>query len=119
MRRPMFLALLMALLLTACGGAPAATLPTPDANASAAQGSAPTAANAAPTVAAPANTAATPASASSQADTLRIGTPFLDQPFDPAGGGGFNAVQFGIGETLMRLDTSFAPQPWLAERLTP
>jgi peptide/nickel transport system substrate-binding protein len=45
-------------------------------------------------------------------------TPFLSQPLDPARGGGFNAVQFGVGETLMRLDESFTPVPWLAADLT-
>jgi peptide/nickel transport system substrate-binding protein len=49
--------------------------------------------------------------------TLRVVTPFLSQPLDPAKGGGFNAIQFGVGETLMRLDPQFTPKPWLAERL--
>ena len=52
-------------------------------------------------------------------NTLRIAQPFLSQPLDPAKGGGFNALQFGVGETLMRLDETFAPVPWLAETLTP
>jgi peptide/nickel transport system substrate-binding protein len=49
---------------------------------------------------------------------LRIVTPFLSQPLDPAKGGGFNAIQFGVGETLMRLDESFTPIPWLASEIT-
>jgi peptide/nickel transport system substrate-binding protein len=48
---------------------------------------------------------------------LRVGTPFLSQP-DPVRGG-FNAVQFGLAETLMRLDTNLQPQPWLATAVRP
>jgi peptide/nickel transport system substrate-binding protein len=48
---------------------------------------------------------------------LRVGTPFLSQP-DPVRGG-FNAVQFGLAETLMRLDTDLQPQPWLATAVQP
>lgn len=48
---------------------------------------------------------------------LRVGTPFLSQP-DPVRGG-FNAVQFGLAETLMRLDTDLQPQPWLAVAVQP
>jgi peptide/nickel transport system substrate-binding protein len=48
---------------------------------------------------------------------FRIGTPFLSQP-DPVRGG-FNAVQFGLAETLMRLDTDLQPQPWLAAAVQP
>jgi peptide/nickel transport system substrate-binding protein len=48
---------------------------------------------------------------------LRVGTPFLGQP-DPVRGG-FNAVQFGLAETLMRLDTDLQPQPWLATAVQP
>jgi peptide/nickel transport system substrate-binding protein len=51
------------------------------------------------------------------AGVLRVGTPFLSQP-DPVRGG-FNAVQFGLAETLMRLDTDLRPQPWLATSVTP
>lgn len=47
---------------------------------------------------------------------LRVGTPFLSQP-DPVRGG-FNAVQFGLAETLLRLDTDLRPQPWLATAVT-
>jgi peptide/nickel transport system substrate-binding protein len=71
-------------------------------------------------VAADANTGAGSESASTTVgNTLRIAQPFLSQPLDPAKGGGFNALQFGVGETLMRLDESFAPVPWLAEKMTP
>lgn len=52
-----------------------------------------------------------------EAKVLRVGTPFLSQP-DPVRGG-FNAVQFGLAETLMRLDTDLRPQPWLAVSVTP
>lgn len=45
-------------------------------------------------------------------EVLRVGTPFLGQP-DPVRGG-FNAVQFGVAETLTRLDVELRPQPWLA-----
>lgn len=48
---------------------------------------------------------------------LRIATPFLSQP-DPVRGG-FNAVQFGLAETLMRLDDDLRPQPWLATSMRP
>jgi peptide/nickel transport system substrate-binding protein len=48
---------------------------------------------------------------------LHVGTPFLSQP-DPVRGG-FNAVQFGLAETLMRLDTDLQPQPWLATSVQP
>jgi peptide/nickel transport system substrate-binding protein len=62
--------------------------------------------------------AAPPAPAPTAEPTrLRVGAPFLDQPLDPAAGGGFNAVQFGVGETLIRLDADFAPAPWLAESI--
>ena len=102
--------------LAACGGAPTAQLPTPDAAASTGQNSASTAA----LTATPGQSfTAAPAANDAQSSTLRIGTPFLDQPLDPASGGGFNALQFGVGETLMRLDTTFAPVPWLAENLAP
>jgi peptide/nickel transport system substrate-binding protein len=52
-----------------------------------------------------------------EATVLRVGTPFLSQP-DPVRGG-FNAVQFGLAETLIRLDTDLRPQPWLASSVTP
>jgi peptide/nickel transport system substrate-binding protein len=62
--------------------------------------------------------AAVPAADSAEGrGTLRVGTPFLSQP-DPARGG-FNAVQFGLAETLMRLDTDLQPQPWLATAVQP
>lgn len=48
---------------------------------------------------------------------LRVGTPFLSQP-DPVRGG-FNAVQFGLAETLLRLDADLRPQPWLATAVVP
>jgi peptide/nickel transport system substrate-binding protein len=41
----------------------------------------------------------------------------LSQP-DPVRGG-FNAVQFGLAETLMRLDTDLQPQSWLATSVQP
>ena len=66
---------------------------------------------------APANAAADVAPTAA-GNTLRIAQPFLSQPLDPAKGGGFNALQFGVGETLMRLDERFVPAPWLAETLT-
>lgn len=49
--------------------------------------------------------------------TLRVGTPFLSQP-DPVRGG-FNAVQFGLAETLLRLSEDLQPQPWLATAVEP
>lgn len=55
---------------------------------------------------------------STAAATLRIAAPFLSTPIDPVQGGGWYAIQWGAGETLMRLDTDFAPVPWLAEALT-
>lgn len=48
---------------------------------------------------------------------LRVGTPFLSQP-DPVRGG-FNAVQFGLAETLLRLGEDLQPQPWLATAVEP
>lgn len=48
---------------------------------------------------------------------LRVGTPFLSSP-DPVRGG-FNAVQFGLAETLVRLDAELRPQPWLATAVEP
>ena len=48
---------------------------------------------------------------------LRVGAPFLSQP-DPVRGG-FNAVQFGLAETLTRLDAELRPQPWLAAAVEP
>lgn len=58
-----------------------------------------------------------PAASGREATDLRVGTPFLSQP-DPVRGG-FNAVQFGLAETLMRLDTDLRPQPWLATSVVP
>jgi peptide/nickel transport system substrate-binding protein len=93
------------LVLAACSGA-TAQLPAPEmqpgdqSNATGAASSAPGGSDAA-------------------TNALRIGVPFLSQPLDPASGGGFNAVQFGVGETLIRLDETFAPVPWLAESITP
>lgn len=99
--RPHLIALVavVTLLLTACGSPPAAQAPTAPA---------PTEAPA----------AAAPVAAPGASDPLRIITPFLGLP-DPAKGGGFNAVQFGVGETLLRLDETFTPVPWLASELTP
>lgn len=101
--RPHLIALLavVSLLLAACGQPPAAQAPTAPA---------PAADAAAPTEA--------PAAAPGSSEPLRVITPFLSLP-DPAKGGGFNAVQFGIGETLLRLDETFTPVPWLASELTP
>lgn len=59
-----------------------------------------------------------PTAAPTTREPLRVVTPFLSQPLDPARGGGFNAIQFGVGETLMRLDETFTPVPWLAVELT-
>lgn len=56
-------------------------------------------------------------SAAADSGVLRVGTPFLGQP-DPVRGG-FNAVQFGLAETLMRLDSDLQPQPWLATSVRP
>lgn len=56
------------------------------------------------------------AGAATGSTVLRVGTPFLSQP-DPVRGG-FNAVQFGLAETLLRLDTDLRPQPWLATAVT-
>jgi peptide/nickel transport system substrate-binding protein len=61
--------------------------------------------------------ASTPKKPAAGAEVLRVGTPFLSQP-DPVRGG-FNAVQFGLAETLMRLDTDLQPQPWLATSMEP
>ncbi len=51
----------------------------------------------------------------SSAGVLRVGAPFFSSLPDPVAGGGFNALQFGLVETLMRLDPDLAPEPWLAE----
>jgi len=56
---------------------------------------------------------------SAATNTLRIATPFLSTPMDPIQGGSFYTVQWGFGETLLRLDATFQPVPWLAEQLTP
>jgi hypothetical protein len=95
-------------LLASCGGA--SVTPSPTAAPPAAP--APTEAPAAP---APTEAPAAPAPTEAPAapELLRVITPFLSLT-DPAKGGGFNAVQFGIGETLMRLDDTFMPVPWLA-----
>lgn len=50
--------------------------------------------------------------------TLRIAGPFLSTPPEPVLGSGWYAIQWGAGETLMRLDDEFTPIPWLAEELT-
>lgn len=98
-------------LLAACGAAPNAQAPT----ASTSPTTAP--AVSAPTEAPAANTPV-PTEAPVSSGPLRIVTPFLSQPLDPARGGGFTAVSLGVGETLMRLDETFAPVPWLASELT-
>lgn len=103
--RHVLLVTLMALMMAACGAAPPA-VPTPIASD----------ASAAPT--APVAPLITPTQLSDAGATLRISVPFLSQPLDPASGGGFNAIQFGVGETLMKLDPTFAPIPWLADALT-
>ncbi len=97
-----------ALVLASCGGIPDASSPT-TAVPSAASPAAPTPGRDPGDVTTPTDAPATP-------DPLRVITPFLSLP-DPAKGGGFNAVQFGIGETLMRLDETFTPVPWLASEL--
>jgi peptide/nickel transport system substrate-binding protein len=61
--------------------------------------------------------AARTAGSATSESVLRVGTPFLSQP-DPVRGG-FNAVQFGLAETLMRLDADLQPQPWLATAVQP
>jgi peptide/nickel transport system substrate-binding protein len=63
------------------------------------------------------NAAAPAGDSATSGGLLRVGTPFLSQP-DPVRGG-FNAVQFGLAETLMRLDTELQPQPWLAAAVEP
>ncbi|KAB8144349.1 ABC transporter substrate-binding protein [Chloroflexia bacterium SDU3-3] len=95
MRRPLFFAAraaAVAAVLSACGGTPASP-------------SMPSAASGQAASAAPSNR------------PLRIGTPFLSAPLDPLSGGGFHAIQFGVGETLTRLDDQFAAVPWLAEAI--
>lgn len=95
MRRPLFFAAraaAVAAVLSACGGTPASPSMSSAASGHAAD-------------AAPSNR------------PLRIGTPFLSSPLDPVSGGGFNAIQFGVGETLTRLDDQFAAVPWLAEAI--
>lgn len=108
--RPHLIALLAAvgLLLAACGSPPAAQAPTDLASTEVSAAVAPTEIPA---------VAASPEMPGSN-EPLRIITPFLSLP-DPAKGGGFNAVQFGVGETLMRLDETFTPVPWLATDLVP
>jgi peptide/nickel transport system substrate-binding protein len=51
-----------------------------------------------------------------EAKTLKVGVPFLftNQPPDPATGGGFQLIQYGLGETLFRLGQDLRPAPWLA-----
>jgi peptide/nickel transport system substrate-binding protein len=48
--------------------------------------------------------------------TLKVGLPFLftNQPPDPAKGGGFQLIQYGLGETLFKLGQDLRPAPWLA-----
>ena len=48
--------------------------------------------------------------------TLRVGMPFVftNQPADPVKGGGFQLIQMGLGETLLKLGKDLRPEPWLA-----
>jgi peptide/nickel transport system substrate-binding protein len=93
-------------MLAACGTAPpAAPADTPT--------EAPAATDA------PEATVSSAAAPATEGDTLRIITPFLSRPLDPAAGGSFAAVSLNIGETLMRLDEHFTPVPWLAADLQP
>jgi peptide/nickel transport system substrate-binding protein len=48
--------------------------------------------------------------------TLKVGLPFLftNQPPDPAKGGGFQLIQYGLGETLFKLGKDLRPEPWLS-----
>ncbi len=50
-------------------------------------------------------------------NVLRLAVDFL-RVLDPVQGGGFMAIEYGVGETLLQLDTNFQPVPWLAQELT-
>jgi|GEM_PF-1983742 len=59
----------------------------------------------------------TPATAPARGEViLRVGVPLLLQPPDPIKGGGFNAINTGLGETLYKLNSKLEPEPWLAAR---
>jgi peptide/nickel transport system substrate-binding protein len=62
----------------------------------------------------PATTGPTPV-VRGEETVLKVGSHLINRPPDPAKGGGFQAVQIGVAETLFKLGKKdLRPEPWLA-----